>query len=265
MDLIQTWFNDRYNCTLHFDTNVIDLDRDSRSRECEKAKACAPIISQSFQSIWMEFGILLRLVGVMIDEPHTRFISCVQYSRERTIYLYDFVCPFYRKFKYRFGWNSACCHNLLVPRKLMLNLFCTSNVQERGPCWRDFMKYTLNTVMCQDTCEPICFKLGMNQSTIKLHSLIPVWMTLMFSHRVTGKVKLVQSFCCKVAQSNSNVRYDWLCKEDDWRSPISMANMSCLSICFSCCFRTTNTFCLRLYLLPETKFGGHYAPTRALT
>ena len=23
-------------------------------------------------------------------------------------------CPFSRKFKHRFGWNSACCHNLLV-------------------------------------------------------------------------------------------------------------------------------------------------------
>ena len=25
-------------------------------------------------------------------------------------------------------------------------------------CWRDFMKYTFNIVMCQDICEPICFK-----------------------------------------------------------------------------------------------------------
>ena len=41
------------------------VDLDSRSQECEKTKSSAPIISQSFQLVWMEFGLLLRLVGVM--------------------------------------------------------------------------------------------------------------------------------------------------------------------------------------------------------
>ena len=36
-----------------------------RSQECKKAKDYLPIISQNFQSIWMEFGVLSRLVGVM--------------------------------------------------------------------------------------------------------------------------------------------------------------------------------------------------------
>ena len=44
------------------DTSVFDLDLDSRSQGCEQAQISAPIISQSFQAIWMEFGILLRLV-----------------------------------------------------------------------------------------------------------------------------------------------------------------------------------------------------------
>ena len=44
--------------------SLLDLDLGSRSQECEKAIAYAPIISQSFQSIWIEFGILLRLVDV---------------------------------------------------------------------------------------------------------------------------------------------------------------------------------------------------------
>ena len=46
---------------------------------------------------------------------------------------------------------------------------------------------------------------------------VPVWMTLMFTqgHRVMEKLKLVQSFCCKVALSNSNVHNGWLCKRDD--------------------------------------------------
>ena len=62
------------------------------------------------------------------------------------------------------------------------------------------MKYRFNIAMCQDTSEPICFKLDLMLDTIKLFSLIPVSMTLMFTqgHRVAGKLELVQSFCCKV-------------------------------------------------------------------
>ena len=65
MDLIQTWYDDRYYCTLHFDTSVTDHDLDSRLQECEKTKTSATIISQSFPSIFMTFGTLLRLVSVM--------------------------------------------------------------------------------------------------------------------------------------------------------------------------------------------------------
>ena len=50
--------------TLHLDTSLIDHDLDSRSQECEKAQTSAPIISQSFMLIGMEFGIVLRLVSV---------------------------------------------------------------------------------------------------------------------------------------------------------------------------------------------------------
>ena len=45
--------------------------------------------------------------------------------------------------------------------KLMLNLFCTSNTQGREICRCEFIKYTINIVLCLDTCEQICFKLGM--------------------------------------------------------------------------------------------------------
>ena len=48
MDLIQTWFDGRYYCTLHFDTSVIDLDLDSRTEQCEKAETSVTIVSQSF-------------------------------------------------------------------------------------------------------------------------------------------------------------------------------------------------------------------------
>ena len=47
--LIQTLSDGRYYCTLHFDTRLIDLDPDSRSQECGKAKSSVPIISQKYQ------------------------------------------------------------------------------------------------------------------------------------------------------------------------------------------------------------------------
>ena len=54
--------------------------------------------------------------------------------------------------------------------KFMLSLFCTSNIQGRELCWREFMKYSFNIDMYQDTCEPVCFKLGMVLYTTKLYS-----------------------------------------------------------------------------------------------
>ena len=100
---------------------------------------------------------------------------------------------------------------------LEYDLFYTSNIQRRVLYWCDLMKYLFNIVMCQDTSEPTCFKLGMMLDTPKLNSLIPVWMTLMFTqgHRVTGKLELAQSICRKVALSNSNVHDGWLCRGDD--------------------------------------------------
>ena len=38
---------------------------DSRSQGGEKAKSSVPIITHSFQMIWVEFGLLLRLVILM--------------------------------------------------------------------------------------------------------------------------------------------------------------------------------------------------------
>ena len=62
--------------------------------------------------------------------------------------------------------------------KLKLNLFCTNNIQGRKHCWHDFIKYTVNIVLCWDISEPICFKLDMMWDMTILYSLIPVWMTL---------------------------------------------------------------------------------------
>ena len=85
--------------------------------------------------------------------------------------------------------------------KLMLNIFCTNNIQGRELCCCNCVKYTFHIILCQDTCEAICFKLDIMLNVTTLYSVIPVWMTLMFTqcHRVVGKLELVQSLCCKVS------------------------------------------------------------------
>ena len=45
--------------TIGFDISLSDLDFESRSQGCEKAKIVAPVISQSVQLLWMEFGMLI--------------------------------------------------------------------------------------------------------------------------------------------------------------------------------------------------------------
>ena len=79
--------------------------------------------------------------------------------------------------------------------------------------------------MYEDTCDPVCFKLGIRLHTTELYSLIPVSMTLMFiqGHRVMGNPELVQYFCCKVVLGNSNVCGGWLChsKGDDCEAVLS--------------------------------------------
>ena len=94
--------------------------------------------------------------------------------------------------------------------KLMLILFCANTTQGRELCWHDFKKYMFDMVMCQDTCEPISFELGMMLNTTDLYSLIPVWMTLMVTqgHRVAGKLEIVQSFWCKASIHEAVVLVD---------------------------------------------------------
>ena len=95
--LLQTWSDDIYCYTLHFDTSTFlkgtsqsDLDLDSRSQGCKKANTSVAIISQSFSSIWMEFGIVLRLVGV-VNLILILFYFCPFSIQGREPYLCDFI------------------------------------------------------------------------------------------------------------------------------------------------------------------------------
>ena len=42
-----------------------DLDLDTKSQQWEKAKTWVPFISQILEWIWIEFDVLLRLVGLV--------------------------------------------------------------------------------------------------------------------------------------------------------------------------------------------------------
>ena len=79
----------------------------------------------------------------------------------------------------------------------------TSIIQGREYYWRDFIKYAINIVLCQHDCT-LQFDSSLNDLSI----------LLTHGDRVTGKLELVLSFCCKVAWSNSTIHDGWLCKGD---------------------------------------------------
>ena len=103
-----------------------------------------------------------------------------------------------------------CMKVSMVPQpvgllKLILNLFCTFNINIQGKelLWHDFVQLTSS-----------CVGTLVNWF---VSNMIPVWLTLIFTrgHRVRGKLELMQSWFCKPAWSNSNVHDGWLYKGDD--------------------------------------------------
>ena len=75
--------------------------------------------------------------------------------------------------------------------------FVLYKIQGREPCGRYLIKYTFLQAL----------SIYMMLNTNKLFSLIPIWMTLMFTqgHRVTKKLQLVQLFSYKVARRESDL------------------------------------------------------------
>ena len=95
MDLIEIWYDDTYYCTLHFETSLIDLDPDSWSQECKKAKTSVPIISQF--SINLN-GLWYTIQTCWCEEPHNHFILNIQCSRERSLFVIIWFCFLKKKF-----------------------------------------------------------------------------------------------------------------------------------------------------------------------
>ena len=63
--------------------------------------------------------------------------------------------------------------------KLMLSLFYASSIPGRELCWH-LKNYSFNSDMDQKTCELMCCKLGVKPNTTNVHSLIQIWLTLIF-------------------------------------------------------------------------------------
>ena len=58
--------------------------------------------------------------------------------------------------------------------KLVLNLFCIVNIQERESDFRDFINYIIYIGLCLDSCELISFKQGLIMDSIQPYSFIAV-------------------------------------------------------------------------------------------
>ena len=55
----------------------------------------------------------------------------------------NFALPFFQNFSKSCGWNLVCCQSVAL-LMLILNLFCTVNIQGSELCLRDIINYTLN-------------------------------------------------------------------------------------------------------------------------
>ena len=118
-----------------------------------------------------KFYILISVwVTLMFIQGH----RCMRNQKRR--------CPSSRKCRYRFGWNSICCYNLLLLSMLMLfsSFLCMSCIQ-RELCLRGFIKIYVYRRHVSGHIWTDCFKLWMMINTTRRYTWIPVWMTLMFT------------------------------------------------------------------------------------
>ena len=120
INLIQTGYDDRYFSILHFDTSLIDLELDSRSQECKKAKSSAPIISKSvidLRSIWYTGETC------WYDEPHTLLFRpfniqwrdpyfVISWKKVTLDYNQTFTDRFLSNFVYAYVWWERRLHSV---------------------------------------------------------------------------------------------------------------------------------------------------------
>ena len=116
IDLVQTRYDDRYYWTLNFSTGLNDLDLDSWSQKCEKAKTSVPVISQFWWNLIYCWDLLV------LWTPHTHFVSSIQYSRGENCTLAIFFFFFFKVGLYSdLNWPIAFkLYMIIVPTKLYI-------------------------------------------------------------------------------------------------------------------------------------------------
>ena len=162
MNLIQTWYDDTRYGILHFDTglidldldikkcniSLIDLDLDSRSQQCEKAKKLRWLSHKDCNRFdWN----LVYGRDLLVWWTSYSFLSSIQYSREKTLFM-------------GFSPPPASQRKKKPPPKL--------------DCIQTFTDWSIS-------------KFDMVMETTRLYSLILVLMTLTFvqEHRCTREKK----------------------------------------------------------------------------
>ena len=131
-----TLFHDRYRWIIDIFCCLSDLCLYSRIQGCQKAQTSVLVISQISELIWMEFGMVLGLVGLMnpID-----FILSMQYSSERNVvrWLYrgkEFMLAVIQNFIDQVLSNWIWWQFETVRMAFMFSGNLLNQYSRRGPC-----------------------------------------------------------------------------------------------------------------------------------
>ena len=199
------------------------------------------LYSDIYRSVSFRLGMVIEttkvyvLISVWMIFTFIQGNSCIKKKKKKTL-----VSIFSQIWVLVWMKFSMLRQPVLFLRPL-LNLLCINkqrNIQPRELSWCCFLKYTFNIVMCQDTSEPICFKLGIMLNAVKLCNGIPVWMTLLFTqgHRGKGKLELVQSFCWKLHEATQMcMRVDYVREITDYEYGPFEHLLVCVCVCVCVC------------------------------
>ena len=141
----------------------------------------------SYSDIYTPLSVQLVIIGT------TKLYILISFGWPRSSFkvtavweIKNFGVYFFRKFPQSVWMKCSMLPHPVGLLKLMLNLVCTCKGMNSAD--------GTNIFLCWGTCESICFKLGTMLDTTKLNTLIPIWMTLLFTqgHRVMAKPEFVQ-------------------------------------------------------------------------
>ena len=140
-----------------FDMSLCDLGVYSRSELCQKAKGSGPVSLQSSRWIWMEIGLLLRLIGLM---NLMLILSCLiniqgrePYFVRKTPQPFNVHSDTYTSISFRLGIvieTTELC--ILIPVWMTLTFIWDHSYHEVKDCCVHFFC----KVLCRFGCTLVC-------------------------------------------------------------------------------------------------------------